>query len=475
MSYSIYVGAGLSVDGSGYLAGYGDEPSSHWLEIIPAATYAPGDTVEVGVTAAAEMPGQITRIPQVPVTARHVRVSYTCYRGNPPPLTNGGLNEHGVAVRTVWSPSRKELVAMTPADQTGPTYSDLAKLVLERARTAREGVELIGALIDRHGHSSYGGNSHMIADAEEGWVVIEFAGGLGLWVAERLGPDDLRISRPGSIGEMPVPPVDNGRFLHSRNFVDFAVSQGWYDPVDGRPFDVNGIYGEGAPDWEGIRWIEAELRDRIRQNSGLRLEDVFWALRTERLTGDSAAYGQVVPLAGPKAAELRMLWHAHVGPVAAPFVPVFLGVADVPDEFRRHRYLSSGEAEAFYGADRIDAPLPAVPQNVEATRSATAVHKRLYYLMMQDPAGTLDDVHAVWRAIEHRLMAQADRISRIGQRLVEAGEEDLLAHHLTYFTGNELLASLNTAASLAEGLDVRLRALGSLKKPPFSLAPELLW
>ena len=75
------------------------------------------------------------------------------------------------------STSRAALIEMTPTDQSGPNYSDLARLVLERARTAREGVALIGALIAEHGYSTYGGNSHLIADPDEGWVVIEFAGG----------------------------------------------------------------------------------------------------------------------------------------------------------------------------------------------------------------------------------------------------------------------------------------------------------
>ena len=36
MSYGIYVGRDLTLDGNAWLAGYGDEPSSHWLEITPS-------------------------------------------------------------------------------------------------------------------------------------------------------------------------------------------------------------------------------------------------------------------------------------------------------------------------------------------------------------------------------------------------------------------------------------------------------
>jgi len=467
------VGSGRTADGIGFLAGYGDEPSSHWLELVPGQSHPAGSSIEVGVTEQALMPGRLTPIPQAASTARHLRVSYSHYKGHPAPLTNGGLNEHGVAVRDVWSPSRTELVEMTPRDQAGPNYSDLARLVLERARTAREGVELIGALIAEHGHCTYGGNSHMIADANEGWVVIEFAGGKGLWVAERLGPQDIRVSRPGWIGEMPLSGPGADRFLHSEGFVDFAVSMGWFDPSGAAPFDVNAIYGDGKGRWEGVRWVEAELAERAGRG-GLALQDMIWALRTERLTGDSAGYGQIVPLLGAHVAELRLLWHAHVGAVAAPFVPVFLGVTAIPAEFAQHRYLSEGEAASFYGGDRTGDPSPAVPQRVEATRSATAAFKRLYYVLMQgdDP---LDRVTAIWEGLETRLAAQAETVGRIGRILADAGEKELLAHHLDYFTRGELLASLDWAEKLAYAAEIRLRSLQGLGEPLQTRIAQQIW
>ena len=173
------------------IGGSGDEVSSHWLEVVPGAVHPEGATVTVGVTAEAFMPGAFSEIPQAAETYRYLTMNYSEYEGFPPPLTNGGLNEHNVAGRDVWSPSRDELVAMTPNPQTGPQYSDLSRIAMERARTAREAVEIIGALIDEYGYSTYGGNSHMFADEQEGWVLLNFAGGKGLWIAERLGPDDM--------------------------------------------------------------------------------------------------------------------------------------------------------------------------------------------------------------------------------------------------------------------------------------------
>jgi hypothetical protein len=321
MSYGIYIGRNHTADGIAYLAGYGDEPSSHWLELVPRQSHAPGSTITVGVTPHAGLPGRRSQIPQADRTARHLRVSYSHYLGVPAPLTNGGLNEHGVAVRDIWSPSRPELIAMTPADQTGPNYSDLARIVTERATTARHGVEIIADLIARHGYACYGGNSHMIADPDEAWVVIQFSGGRGLWVAERLGPDSIRASRPGYIGAIPAEP--DADHLFPPYFIDTAVELGWYDRGEGA-FDVNRVYGDGLGRWAGVAWIEDAMTALAARPEKVTLADVFWAISTERLTGDTAGYGQVVPLTHPRHVELRMMWHAPVGPVTAPLVPVFL-------------------------------------------------------------------------------------------------------------------------------------------------------
>ena len=151
MSYGLYIGKNLTSDGHAWLAGYGDEPSSHWLEIVPEKEYKTKKTISVGVTENADMPGKLIKIPQVPKTYKHIRVSYSYYLGAPAPLTNGGLNEHGVAVRDIWSTSRKELIDMTPKKQTGPNYSDFARIVLERAKSARQAVNIVSNLIKKYG------------------------------------------------------------------------------------------------------------------------------------------------------------------------------------------------------------------------------------------------------------------------------------------------------------------------------------
>tara|TARA_B110000467_G_scaffold46123_1_gene42213 strand:+ start:88 stop:498 length:411 start_codon:yes stop_codon:yes gene_type:complete len=103
-SYAIYIGKNLTTDGSVMIGGSGDEVSSHWLEVVPGATHAPGASMTVGVTAEAFMPGEFSEIPQAPQTYRYLTMNYSEYEGFPPPLTNGGLNEHNVAGRASGHP-----------------------------------------------------------------------------------------------------------------------------------------------------------------------------------------------------------------------------------------------------------------------------------------------------------------------------------------------------------------------------------
>lgn len=453
-SYCVYVGKNLTIDGSVFLGGYGDEPSSHWLEVVPARTYPPGSMIWVGVTERANYPGVLSQIRQIPRTAKYITMNYSEYSGFPAPLTNGGLNEHGVAARDVWSPSRRELQEMTPNPQTGgPNYSDLARIVMERAHTAREAVEIIGALIAEHGFSTYGGNSHLFADADEGWVLIDFAGGQGLWAAERLGPDDVRVSRPGYIGDFPVDFESDPDYMASPNFVSFAIEQGWYDPDGGEPFNVNRIYGDGQMRHPAVQLIE----ERMKALAGkVGLTDMIAAVRTTEVTRDSAGYGQVAHLRKGMHEELGVLWVAATTSVTAPFIPFYIATTDVPTELKRHRYLTGGEATQ-YMVDEEE-------RGIESTRFALRTYKRLLYLTEEHQEKFLPEVTEALEAFEARLIDRQESIERTALKLFQAGEPDLARRYLTYYSGTEALEGWRLGEALANSIEARTRALYGIRQ-----------
>ena len=443
---------------------------------VMVMSHPANETITVGVTEKANFPGQLIQIPQVATTAKYVAVNYSYYRGLPAPLINGGLNEHHVAVRDVWSSSRQELRDMTPKPQTGLNYSDLARLILERATSAREGVELIGKLIAEYGEATYGGNSHLIADADEGWVVIEFAGGQGLWAAERLGADDLRISRPGYIGEIPLDYARHPDFMGSPNLVEFAITQGWYEPDTSKPFNVNQVYGDGKMQWAAAAWMRDELCKRANRPQKIGLRDLMWALRTPKLTGDRAGYGQIAPLRADVEPELGMIWHTQTGAVAAPFVPFFLGVQDVPPEYKQHRYLTADEAALFVNVDRQGATAKSqVSQAIESTRSAFRSFKRLFYLTMQHHEKFLPEVTEMWEAFEEKLIKQVVGVEQTAQILYEVGKADLARDYLTYFSQTEAMNALHLAETLTGSLEARTKLLFGIHETQPDGAPEVIW
>ena len=474
MSYSIYVGKNLTLNGNVLIGGYGDEPSSHWLEIVPERTHPPGTTITVGVTANADFPGQLTQIPQVERTAKYIGVNYSYYKGVPAPLINGGLNQHHVAVRDVWSPSRKELQDMTPKNQTGPNYSDLARIVLERATSARHAVEIVGDLIAQFGYSTYGGNSHLFADRNEGWIVIEFAGGQGLWVAERLGPDDIRVSRPGYIGEIPLNFQEDPNYLGSPNLIEFATGQGWFDPSEDKPFNVNLIYGDGQMQWDGVAWSNKELTKRAKNK--ITLKDMMWAVRTAKLTGDMAGYGQVVELQQNIHPEMGMLWHTQTASVSAPFTPFFLDTTEVPPEYKKHRYLTAGESALFMNPE-TDMPeqRSTVSQSIESTRSASATFKRLFYLTMQHPEKFLSEVTEAVEAFEEKLIAQIPVIEKTANALYRTGEVELARSYLTYFSNTEAMNAVSLADALSASIEARTKLFYGFDEHAKAGSPDVIW
>ena len=474
MSYSIYVGKNLTANGTVLIGGYGDEPSSHWLEIVPEREHSPGATITVGITEEADFPGQLIQIPQVERTAKYIGVNYSYYKGVPAPLINGGLNQHHVAVRDVWSPSRKELQDMTPKDQKGPNYSNLARIVLERATSARNAVEIVGKLIEKYGYSTYGGNSHLFADRNEGWIVIEFAGGQGLWVAERLGADEIRVSRPGYIGEIPLNYQEDPNYLGSHNLIEFATQQGWFNATEGKPFNVNLIYGDGQMQWEGAAWMHKELTQRAKNK--ITLQDMIWAVRTPKLTGDMAGYGQIIELGNNTYPEMGILWHTQTSPVTAPFVPFYLGTTDIPPEYKKHRYLTAGESALFMNPE-TDTPeeRSTVSQAIESTRSAFAAFKRLFYLTMQHHEKFLPEVSEAIEAFETKLIEQIPIIEKTANTLYHAGEVELAGNYLTYFSSTEAVKALSLAEALSASIEMRIHLLYGFDEKSKAGSPDVIW
>lgn len=460
-SYAFYVGKSLTQDGSVMVGGTGEEVSSHWLEIFPAKDHPPNTTITVGVTEDATIPGKLINISQVAHTFRYLSMEYSDFEGFPAPLTNGGVNEKGVAVRDVWAQNRDDLIYMTPIPQTGLQYSDLARVVLERASTARQGVELIGQMIAEHGYADYGGNSHLIADANEGWVVWEMSGGRNLWAAERLGDDDIRVLYPGYIEDFPVDFANSSDYMGSPNIVSFAVEQGWWSPNGTQPFNIFNAYGVQGGNYTarngGYKYMsQAALEDATRAMAPVTEQDLVERVRDFRISDDEAGYGQVVSLYADMHPDLIRIWVAPTGSVTAPFNPWWLGVTSVPPEYGQHRYLTKDAASTFLDTDF---------QFQEATHFAGRIFKQVLYYTCSDPNRYLHIVRDMLHGFENASFSDVGWVQKSAQALVTSGMRDEALEFLTFYAHARAEKALALGRTIVDALDAYVKLTGTFRMP----------
>ncbi|HOO77412.1 MAG TPA: C69 family dipeptidase [bacterium] len=147
----------------------------------------------------------------------------------------GIMNEHQLMFGECTSGSKTD--GTLPEAGKRIFYSaELSRVALERCRTAREAVDLMGELIDEYGFWGTG-ETLPVADPEEAWVMEMCPspeGTGGLWVARKI-PDGEVFAAANEFRIREIDPDDSGT-LYSRNLFDVARRQGWWRPEDG-PLD----------------------------------------------------------------------------------------------------------------------------------------------------------------------------------------------------------------------------------------------
>lgn len=137
-----------------------------------------------------------------------------------------GSNEKKVAVACNDANSRDELTY-----EQGFSDNDLARIILERAGSAREGLELVTKLTEMYGQG-YHGEIYEIGDPNEIWVV-ETTG--RHWAAKRY--TDTVVSRANQYE------LTDDYDLCSANLESFADKMGWTHLTENKRFDFRATYG----------------------------------------------------------------------------------------------------------------------------------------------------------------------------------------------------------------------------------------
>ena len=191
----------------------------------------------------------------------------------------GNSNEWQVTIGETTFGGRHEM-----ADSTGIVdYGSLIYITLQRAKTAREALQIMTSLVEQYGYYSEG-ETFSVADKDEAWMLEMMGCGPDrekskertVWVAVRI-PDDAiaahanqsRITRflDGRYVQVKIKDLQkkypvNGKkavpnlMVCSDNVVSYARTMGWFDGKDA-DFSYNAAYAE--PDFSGRRYCEARV------------------------------------------------------------------------------------------------------------------------------------------------------------------------------------------------------------------------
>ena len=217
---------------------------------VPAADHEPGSTrkiyaisqyetwdPKVGLKWDMVLEDKFTgvEIPQVPHTYSYIHGMF------------GYINEHQLAMGESTIGCRREMESPNAV----LSLTELTRLAMERCKTAREAIQLMGELAEKYGYGLDDGELLSISDPYEAWQFeIMPVGPLwtpeigkpgAIWCAQRIPDDHVSVCPNESIiGEIDLD--DPEYFIASSNVISYAIEKGYYDPESGEPFSWKKAY-----------------------------------------------------------------------------------------------------------------------------------------------------------------------------------------------------------------------------------------
>lgn len=271
---SLMVGRNATVDGSVISTQSQDSGNCGIsLRLVPSAAYAPGavrivqlwnafDMLDVNKSPAVRS-GPTLTIPQAARTHAYVEAAFPF------------MNEYQVAIgESTLGGARPEL---TPTENSDAKLriTDVSRIALERATTAREAIRIMSSLMEEHGWNPWLpgiGEFFAVSDKNEVWA-FEFvpvgpnwkkkSGEPGVcWVAMRIPDEGFAVNANESIiGEIDI--TDKDRFMASSNVMSLAIRHGWWNPKSGTPFRWDLAYfgkkADSLRTWRALSLIAPSL------------------------------------------------------------------------------------------------------------------------------------------------------------------------------------------------------------------------
>lgn len=333
---NLIVGRKASADGSVMITYSADDYGSFgYLHFYPAGDHAPGTMRPLYDY---ETNNYLGEIPEAPHTYGVI----------------GQINEHQLSVMETTFGGREELT-----DTTGLLdYGSLMYLTLQRARTAREGIDVWTKLVDTYGYRSEG-ESITLADPNEVWVLELIGKGPGrkgaVWVARRL-PDDCITGHANQARITRFPLKDKQNCLYSKDVIKFAREKGYFSGKDAE-FSFRDAYAPN--DFSARRICEARVWSFFnRFCDGMErylpyalgiendVEEMPWCIRPDRLVSLNDL--KMAMRDHYEGTPMDMTSDVGAGPYEAPYrpTPLFFEVDSV--KYFNERPISTQQTAVTY-------------------------------------------------------------------------------------------------------------------------------
>jgi secernin len=365
-----------------------------------------------------------------------------------------GINEFSVAIGNEGIRTRPlllDLVRTTTDDppQLGLTGMDLVRLGLERARTAREALDVITSLLETHGQFGSGlptmqaaagayDNSYIIADPAEAWV-LETAG--RQWVARRLESGSTSISN--------TPTITTDWDLASHDLVSYAVSMDWWPAETEERFDFTRAYADDTA--TGLNQRRNSV-PRAECSSALLAQrhgdvDTRWMMRIARdesstppinLDGTASSCVAVLPNG---ADQLPVFWWAPAVPSDSCFIPFFVHASSIPDIVSR----AGAQGSAVRPPSEVEA-------DAFADDSLWWTFRQLRNLAAASVEDRTPEIRRAFDALEEDFAAGLPDLLETATALRAEGRTEEAADLLSEYTSECVSRALETARALTTSI-----------------------
>ena len=178
-----------------------------------------------------------------------------------------GYNEAGVGIsgtETIYA--KDELLKIDPYNEaTGITEDDIPDVILPRMKSAKEGVKLLGQIVESTGAGE--GFGVVFVDKDEIWY---FETGTGhQWMAVKLPKDEYFVS--GNQGRLQNYKENDPNFMGSKNLINFAKEHGAYDPSKDGEFHFGKAYTRNDErdvtyNYPRVFWVQQMFNPSFKQD-----------------------------------------------------------------------------------------------------------------------------------------------------------------------------------------------------------------